>query len=295
MKILLTGVHGQVGGALLHTLKDHQVVGVDRSQLDLSRPEQIQACIEQVRPQLIIHPAAYTAVDQAESEPALAHTINAVAPRLIAEAAARIGAGLIHFSTDYVYDGQKARPYLETDATHPLSVYGRSKLAGEHAIQAVGLPHLILRTSWVFGAEGKNFLNTMLRLFSQREDLSVVDDQFGAPTSARSIAQATALLVERWAPLDTPATGIYHMVNHGETTWYGFAQEIYAQYLSLQTTRGWPALSLKQLLPINTADYPTPAVRPKNSRLSTLKLETQFGIQLSPWQLALAQALNSRG
>ncbi len=287
MKILLTGVNGQVGRALQKSLAAHTVIAVDRAKLDLSQPDQIQQCVRSIQPQLIIHPAAYTAVDQAETEPALAHAVNAIAPQCLAEEAARIGAGMVHFSTDYVYDGQKEGAYLESDAVHPLSQYGRTKLAGEQAVQAVGLPHLILRTSWVYSADGSNFLKTMLRLFATREVLNVVDDQYGAPTSSDTIATAVAQLVMRWHQQDADQSGIYHLVNQGATSWYGFANEIKQQYLQHRSSRQWPDLRLQQLNPIPSDAYPTPAKRPKNSTLSTEKLVQQFGIELIPWHQAL--------
>lgn len=296
MKILLTGVTGQVGRAIFTSLSTQamvEVIPLDRQQLDLTRPDQIQACIAAIKPQLIIHPAAYTAVDRAEAEPALVHAINAVATQTIAEAAARVGAGMIYFSTDYVFDGSQATPYRESDLTQPMNVYGASKRAGELAIAAVGLPHLILRTSWVYDASGHNFLTTMLKLFYTRDTVKVVNDQHGTPTAAHSIAQMVLHLLSQWQLHDHQQSGIYHCVNAGETTWFGFAQAIYRHALALQTTAGWPPLILEQLLPIASEAYPTAAKRPQYSTLSTEKLQRQFGLPMDDWQLALAQVFNS--
>lgn len=295
-KILLTGVNGQVGHALAAQLHQQpiaqvQLISCTRQQLDLSQPAQIRQVIRQVKPDLIINPAAYTAVDQAETAQELAFAINATAPQIIAEEAARLNAALIHFSTDYVYDGSKATAYLETDAVNPVSVYGASKLAGEQAIAAVGLPHLILRTSWVYGSYGKNFLKTIIRLAQSREQLRIVADQHGAPTANIAIAEAVAQLIERWHPRNAEETGIYHLVNRGETTWYGFASEIVAQYQALAQQQGWPALLLKELQAIPTAEYPTPARRPQNSRLVSDKLEQVFGVRLPGWDTSLAQVM----
>ena len=291
-KILLTGIHGQVGHALQRVLTDYQVVAVDRSQLDLSQPDQIKRVVREVKPDIIVNPAAYTAVDQAESEPALAHAINATAPGILAEEGARLGAALIHFSTDYVYDGTQTTAYIETDAVNPVSVYGQSKLAGEAAIRAAGLPHLILRTSWVYGSYGKNFLKTIVRLAGTRESLRIVADQYGAPTADVSIAAAVNQLLLQWQPEQAAQSGIYHLVNKGETSWHGFATEIVKAYQALANHKGWAPLMVKEMLPIATTEYPTPAQRPANSRLSTKKLHTQFGIQLPEWQAGLAQVMD---
>lgn len=295
-KILLTGVNGQVGHAIAAQLYQQPIaevalVSCTRQQLDLSQPEHIRQVIRQVKPDLIINPAAYTAVDQAESERELAYAINAIAPKIIAEEAARLNAALIHFSTDYVYDGSKVDAYLETDAVNPVSVYGASKLAGEQAIAAVGLPHLILRTSWVYGRHGKNFLKTILRLAQGREQLRIVADQHGAPTADTAIAEAVTQLIERWHPLNAEQTGIYHLVNGGETTWYGFASEIVTQYQARAQQQGWPSLMLKELQAISSAEYPTPARRPKNSRLVTDKLAQVFGLRLPDWEISLGQVM----
>lgn len=280
-RILLTGVNGQVGHALLSTLSNFTVIGLSRHELDLTHPEAIRQTIRQLKPDLIINPAAYTAVDQAETDSALAIAINTVAPKVIAEEASKIGAALIHFSTDYVYEGTKLSPYTEVDAVNPQSVYGRSKYDGEMAITAVGLPHLILRTSWVYGAYGHNFLKTILRLAAQRDQLHIVADQHGAPTSSMSIAIALAQLIAEW---DGKRSGIYHLTNTGSTTWYAFAREIVRQYIAMQLQ---PALKVTEIKAITTADYPTPASRPANSCLDNRQLAQDFGISLPSWQEGL--------
>lgn len=293
-KILLTGVNGQVGHALKHALLANKAfsdvfVALDRSQLDLSRADEIRRVVQAVQPDLIINPAAYTAVDKAETEPELAYAINATAPQILAEEAAKVGAKLIHFSTDYVYNGKKTSPYLEDDVTEPLSVYGKSKLAGEDAIRAVGLSHLIFRTSWVYGAYGKNFLKTILRLAGEREELRIVADQFGAPTSSHSIAEATLSVLARW---DGEVTGAYHLVNTGQTSWHGFTSAIVEEYSRLQAGKEWPLLKVKAIQAITTKDFPTPAARPANSCLNTSKLMQDFSVQLPDWRDALVEELN---
>ncbi len=292
-KILLTGVNGQVGHALKTKLVDYEVIALSREQLDLSKQHDIRRIVRDVKPSLIINPAAYTAVDKAESEPELAFAINATAAQILAEEAARQGACLIHFSTDYVYDGSKKAPYVETDEVNPVSVYGKSKLAGEEAIKQVGLPHLILRTSWVYGAYGKNFLKTILRLAVERDSLRIVSDQFGAPTSSESIANAVVKLVDIWEPTQENQSGVYHFSNSGDTSWHGFSCEIVNEYNRLAASKAWPALkaSVEGIVPISTADYPTPAARPANSRLNNTKLKQVFNIELPAWQQGLQQVM----
>lgn len=290
MKILVTGKHGQVGHALQHALfGKHEVVAVDREQMDLCDVHAIRSIIASVRPELIINPAAYTAVDKAESEPELAQAINADAPRVIAEEAAKIGAGLIHFSTDYVYEGNKPTIYIESDVVNPLSVYGKTKLAGERAIQAVGLPHLILRTSWVYGPHGKNFLKTILRLSAERDQLKIVADQWGAPTSSDAIAEGVRDLLNVWEMHDQSKSGVYHFTNTGSTSWFGFAKAILQSYESNTQAMGLPELKIRSeaVMPITTADYPTPAARPANSRLDNTKLIIAFGVALPDWGASL--------
>ncbi len=294
-KILLTGVNGQVGHALQKKLSTHQVFALNREQLDLSDKEAIRSVVQTIQPDLIINPAAYTAVDKAESEPDLAYAINATAPQILAEEAAKLGAALIHFSTDYVYDGSKIADYVETDSVNPLSVYGKSKLAGEEAIRATGIPHLILRTSWVYGAYGKNFLKTIIRLAAERDSLRIVADQFGAPTSSESIANAVVELLAAWQPQDNNQTGVYHFTNQGKTSWHGFSVEIVREYNRLAAMKSLAQLKapIEHIEAITTADYPTPAARPANSTLSNQKLKQVFDVALPSWEHGLQQALQA--
>lgn len=287
-KILVTGINGQVGHALQQAFAKHAVdiVALDRTQLDLTDVSAISRVVQNIQPDLIINPAAYTAVDKAESEPDLAYAINATAPQVLAEEAAKLNARLIHLSTDYVYAGNKQGIYQESDPTQPLSVYGKSKLAGEDAIRVTGVPHLIFRTSWVYGAYGKNFMKTILRLAAERDELRIVADQFGAPTSSNSIAQAVLAVIDTWQY----QTGTYHLVNFGETSWHGFAQAIVEAYAKLGIL---PPLktSAQHIHAITTQDYPTPAARPANSRLSCEKLKHDFGLTLPDWREALIREL----
>ena len=288
MKILLLGLHGQVSQALQHALQGAgELTVLGREQLDVAQPELIRQRVQNLRPELIINAAAHTAVDQAENEPELAFAINATAPGILAEAAAELGVPLIHYSTDYVFEGNHTAPYRESDATHPLSVYGRSKLAGEKAIQAVGGMHLILRTSWVYSQHGKNFLLTMQRLLQERESVSVVDDQIGAPTWAGTIAQATAQLITQWHSGNPGPWGVYHLTAQGETSWFGFASAIAAHLRSQGKT-------VATLDPIPSSAYPTPAPRPLNSRLDCSRLQQHWQVQLPTWQAALEQCLAHR-
>lgn len=295
-KILLTGINGQVGHAVQANMDAaYSLVALSRAELDLSNPEQIRQVVRAIKPDLIINPAAYTAVDKAESEPELANAINAIAPQILAEEAATLGAALIHISTDYVFDGTKKTAYLETDATNPTSVYGKSKLAGELAIQQVGLPHLILRTSWIYGAYGKNFLKTILRLAAERDSLRVVADQIGAPTSSASIADAVLQLLKIWQPAQENQTGIYHFTNAGSCSWHAFSCEIVNEYNRLACDKHWPSLKAQvaDIAAITTAEYPTPAARPANSCLDNSKLKTAFGIELPSWQQGLQQVMQT--
>ncbi len=294
-RILLTGINGQVGHALKSKLSQHEVIALSREQLDLTKTHDIKRIVREIKPDLIINPAAYTAVDKAESEPELAYAINAIAAQILAEEAARLNAALIHFSTDYVYDGSKTSAYTETDAVNPVSVYGKSKLAGEEAIRQVALPHLILRTSWVYGAYGKNFLKTILRLAAERDSLRIVGDQVGAPTSSASIANALVELVNHWQISDENQAGVYHFSNTGETSWHGFACEIVGEYNRLVATKNWPALkvSVDNIAAITTVDYPTPAARPANSKLANTKLKNTFNVELPSWQQGLQQVMQT--
>ena len=287
MKILITGRHGQVSRELQLALADQaDLLVLGQEQLNLAESAQIRAQVEALRPDLIINAAAHTAVDQAESEPELAFAINATAPGLLAEAAVQLGVPLIHYSTDYVFDGSKHAPYTEDDATAPLGVYGQSKLAGEQAIRATGAQHLILRTSWVYSLYGKNFLLTMQRLLQEREELRVVADQTGAPTWAGTIAQATAELVAHWRAGNPGPWGTYHLSGLGETSWFGFAEAI-AEQLRLQ---GKPCARLEA---IPSSAYPTPAQRPLNSRLDCSRLQQAWNIRLPDWHAALLECLAS--
>jgi dTDP-4-dehydrorhamnose reductase len=294
-KILLTGVNGQVGHAIQKKILNHQVFALNREQLDLSDKDVIRRVVQTIKPDLIINPAAYTAVDKAESETALASAINVIAPQILAEEASKLNAAMIHFSTDYVYDGSKLVDYVETDAVNPLSVYGKSKLAGEEAIRAVGLPHLVLRTSWVYGAYGKNFLKTIIRLASERDSLRIVADQFGAPTSSESIADAVIELLNSWQPQDDIQTGVYHFTNQGKVSWYGFSCEIVREYniLAAENNKAFLKVPLEKIEPITTADYPTPAARPANSTLNNQKLKQVFGVELPSWEQGLQQVIKS--
>lgn len=287
-KILLTGSRGQVGWELARSLSTlGEVVALDSSQLDLTDVAAIRRTVAEISPRIIVNPAAHTAVDKAEGESERAYALNATAPGVLAEEAEKLGALLVHYSTDYVFDGSGEQTRVETDVTGPLNIYGASKLAGEQAIQGNCRRHLIFRTSWVYGARGANFLLTMRRLMRERPELKIVADQIGAPTWCRSIADATAQVLaqvdSRFAGADKPSPwGVYHMTNGGETSWHGFAQAILDldAPANLETT---PA----RLLPIPSSDYPTPAKRPLNSRLNNDKLERVFGVRLPDWQQAL--------
>jgi dTDP-4-dehydrorhamnose reductase len=294
--ILLTGSTGQVGGELLRTLAPlGAVVAPTRAEMDLTDLDSIRKQIRVVRPRWIVNPAAYTAVDKAESEPELAFAINAEAVRAIGEEAHAIGAGVIHFSTDYVFRGAGDTPYVETDATDPISVYGASKLAGEELLAGTGAAHCIFRTSWVYAGRGKNFLLTILKAARERERLRVVADQHGAPTWSRDLAQMTARVIESvegWASgrqlqeTQSEWRGVYHAAGAGQTTWYGFA----AEAIRLERERK-PGAKLAEVDPITTAEYPTPAKRPANSRLNCKKLEAGFGWRMMDWRESLREVM----
>lgn len=292
MRILLTGRTGQVGYELERSLQGlGEIIALDQPEIDLADLDALRRVIRNVRPALIVNPAAYTAVDQAESQPELAMRINAEAPGVMAEEARKLGAAIVHYSTDYVFDGGKTGAYAEDDVASPLSVYGRTKLAGEQAVQASGAPHLIFRTSWVYGMRGKNFLLTVRRLAQERDELRIVNDQYGAPTWSRTVADATAyalaglrtgkgrlgidhdLLQER--------SGLYHLTAQGQTTWHGFAQTIIAY---------WSMERKPRVTPISTGDYPLPARRPANSVLSCERFTSTF-CRLPQWDSALRLCL----
>ena len=290
-KILLFGANGQVGSELRQKLAPlGDVIAKGRADADFTKPESLRVIVRELVPQIIVNAAAYTAVDKAETEPELAIAVNGAAPRVLAEEAIRLGSLLVHYSTDYVFDGTKAEPYVETDSPNPLNAYGRSKLAGDEAIQTVGEDYLIFRTSWVYGARGNNFFRTMLRL-ADRPELRIVDDQVGAPTSSECIAQATADAVQRILPMPRQERarlrGIYNLTCTGETSWFGFAKAIFSQHAKL------PGSSVPKLLPISTAQYGAPAPRPSNSRLSINKLQQTFGVRLPDWTEALSRVVES--
>lgn len=285
MKILISGQHGQVSRELQRCLGAvGELIVSGRDQMDLAHPDQIRQQVQRVRPDLIINAAAYTAVDLAESEPEAALAINGIAPGIFAEEALVLGIPLIHYSTDYVFDGSKPGPYTEEDAPNPLGVYGNSKLAGERAITQVQGQHLILRTSWVYSTHGRNFLLTMQRLLQEKPELRIVADQIGAPTWAGTIAASTLALIKRWQYGDAGAWGIYHLTAQGETSWFGFAQAIG----DALRERGAPCANL---LPIPSSDYPTPAERPLNSRLDCTRLEQEWGVSQPQWAAALQECL----
>lgn len=291
MKILLTGKNGQVGFELQRALAPlGEVVAVDVKECDLANPEAIRALVQSVKPDLIVNPAAYTAVDRAEQDATLATAINADAPRILGEEAAKLGAWVIHYSTDYVFDGTKQGAYSETDATNPQSVYGSSKRDGELGLLASCPRSLIFRTSWVVGMHGANFAKTMLRLAAERESLSIVSDQFGAPTSAALLADVTAQIVGRVRreSLDGFPFGLYHLVAGGETTWYDFARFVVSQAVAA----GKPLkLTEDNIKPIATADYPLPAKRPANSRLDTSLFRDTFNLELPDWTQGVSHVL----
>ena len=292
MNILLLGKGGQVGWELqrsLSVLGQVTALDFDSQELcgDFANPEGVRDTVRQLRPQVIVNAAAHTAVDKAESEPEFARLLNATTPGLVAEEAARLGAWLVHYSTDYVFDGSGTRPWVETDTPAPLSVYGATKLEGEQRIQQSGCQHLILRTSWVYAARGGNFAKTMLRLGQERERLTVIDDQWGAPTGGDLLADVTAHAIRhlQHRPQDG---GLYHCVAAGETTWHS-----YAKFVLEHASKAQQAIKIiaKEVAPVPTSAFPTPATRPHNSRLATAKLQTTFGLQLPHWQTGVARML----
>lgn len=286
LRIAVTGREGQVATALLRAKASDasiDVVTVGRPELDLAKHETIAPAIAAVRPDIVVNAAAYTTVDRAESEEDLAFAVNAYGAGAVAEAAADLGTPVIQISTDYVFDGTKDAPYVETDATGPLSVYGASKLAGEQAVAAANPRHVILRTSWVYSAGGANFLLSMLRLARQRPGLRIVDDQHGSPTHADDVAEGIVAVARKLA-VGEGASGIFHMTAAGETTWCGFARAIMEE----SAARGGPSVPVE---PITTADYPTPAKRPKNSRLDCTAIAESYGVRLPPWRESAARCL----
>jgi dTDP-4-dehydrorhamnose reductase len=264
-----------------------ELTALTRAELDFSDADALRAAIRSVRPEIVVNAAAYTAVDKAEQEREAARLVNAVAPGVIAEELQKTDGWLIHYSTDYVFDGSGSEPWRETDATGPLSVYGRTKLDGELAIAATGCRHVVLRTSWVYAAEGRNFLHTMLRLGRERDQLRVVDDQIGAPTSAEAITEATRAMIGQLADTGNDVSGIYHLTCSGETSWCGFARAIFEAFAAKQ--------KMPEVVPIPSEAYPTPAVRPRNSRLNCDKFAGRFGYRMPRWEAALAEVAGALG
>ena len=302
IKTLLFGKDGQVGWELQRSLAPlGELVALGPEDADFEETEGLRDCVRRHRPDVIVNAAAYTAVDKAESEPERARTINAIAPGVLAQEALHGNAWLVHYSTDYVFDGSKAAPYTEDDEPRPISVYGRTKLAGDRAIQAVDVPHLILRTSWVYGMRGKNFLLTILRLAKEREELAIVDDQVGAPTWCRAIAEATGDIVKRlgygqpgFVGACAKQRGIYNLSAAGQTSWHGFAAAILAQAAGAPPGQSDFALArVPALKPITTEQYPLPARRPRNSVLSSAKLQRAFGVAMPDWKISLAECMSS--
>lgn len=286
--ILITGKNGQVGWELQRALLPlGHIIALDRHTLDLTNNTAIQKTIQHIKPDVIVNAAAYTAVDKAEEEQKSAMQINGIAPGILAEEAKQQKALLIHYSTDYVFDGTKQTPYIESDEPKPINIYGTSKLAGEQAIQATNADHVILRTSWVYGSRGNNFLLTMLKLMKERENLSIIADQTGTPTWARLIAETTAhivkqSLVERQQKIFQ--SDLYHLTSSGHTTWHGFAEKI-REIAQQQTTRD--VLKIRNITPISTAEYPTPAKRPQNSCMTRAKLQQKYNLIMPSWDTAL--------
>ena len=290
MNILLLGKNGQVGWELQRSLALlGQVTALDFDSSehcgDFSQPDKVADTVRALRPQVIVNAAAHTGVDKAESEPDLAQLLNATTPGVLAQEAAKTGALLVHYSTDYVFDGSGSRPWTESDAPAPLSVYGRTKWEGEQLIEQSGAQHLILRTSWVYAARGGNFAKTMLRLAQERERLTVIDDQWGAPTGADLLADVAAHAIRHLQARPQDA-GLYHVAAGGETNW-----NLYAKHVLAQAQQAQPAIKIKaiEVAPVPTSDFPTAAVRPYNSRLDTRKLQTTFGLSLPPWQQGVAR------
>jgi len=281
MKILITGINGQVGHALMQNLTDHELIGLTRQNCDLTNLDQIRQVIDQHQPDLIINPAAYTKVDQAEDEPELAFIINRDAPRVMAEKAREYNIPLIHFSTDYVFNGEKKEAYVEDDLTQPLGVYGQSKCAGEEAVQEAGGLTYIFRTSWVYSTIGHNFFLTMKKLSQERDELKVVADQTGVPTSNTFIAEQIKTIIPE---LNNNNPGIYHLVPDGSCSWHEFAKQIISQANS--------KFNLEHLHAIQTHDFPTKTKRPKNSILNNAKIKQTFNLEVNHWQTELEKVIH---
>lgn len=294
-RILLLGKDGQIGAALLPRLMAlGETFAYGHATCDLSIPDQLRAVIRGVRPSLIVNAAAYTAVDKAESDEQTCHRINAVAPGILAEEAKAVGAWLIHYSTDYIFDGTKMAAYLEDDVPSPLNVYGRSKLEGDRAIADTIENYIILRVSWVYGAAGRNFARTILKLATERDELRIVADQFGAPTSAELIADVTREVIKRLTIGETESSvrGVYNLAPSGRTSWHGYALELLRE--AKKQGRSF-RLSEHDIIPVTTDQYPTPAARPKNSVLDTQKIRKVFGVELPAWQASLEQFISQLG
>jgi len=301
LRLLITGANGQVGWHLQRILAPlGEVLAIDVEEVDLTDLSAVTRTVREFAPDIVANAAAYTAVDKAESEPDLARAINVAAPARIAEECAHNGSLMIHYSTDYVYDGSKSSPYEERDATGPLSVYGQTKLEGDQAIVASGCAHIILRTTWVYDIRGKNFLRTVLRLAREKEELRMVGDQYGAPTWARGLAESTGIILarslERCSVTGAWKSGLFHLTAAGQTSWAGFAQAILEDY---ETLLDWPAetgefggpLKAKRVVAITTEQYQTPARRPRNSVLSNAQVQAAFGVTLPDWRAQLRLAL----
>jgi dTDP-4-dehydrorhamnose reductase len=286
--ILLTGATGQIGADLVVALAPlGRVVAPARAQFDLADPPSLRAAIRDLQPDVVVNAAAYTAVDLAESDVQRCMTTNAEAPGVLAEEAARLGAMMVHYSTDYVFDGSNGVPYHEDDEPSPLNIYGRSKLAGERRVAAAGGRHLILRTSWVYGAHGRNFLRTIQRLVRERDEVRVVCDQTGSPTWSKTIAETTAMLVARWRDEDTSTSGVYHLTAAGSTTWYEFANAI------LEDDPAWRGMPHGHIVPIASNDYPSVARRPGYSVLDNTKIGQRFGVAIPDWRVELRSMLGA--
>lgn len=290
MKIAIIGRSGQIASELQQLLPDlAQVFAVGRPEIDLASPASVRRAIRELRPDILVNAAAYTAVDQAEAEPDLAMAINGEAPALMAEESKRLGALFVHYSTDYVYDGSKDSPYNENDGVNPLNVYGASKLAGDRGIEAISGAYLIFRTSWIYGPRGRNFLLTIMKLLTERDELRVVDDQRGAPTSSRDVAEATKTIISQYIKENRGVDGlgdrrgIYNMTTQGSVSWHGFAAAIVEGMRRADRTGN----SLARIVPINSGERPAAAARPKNSRLSNEKIYRTFGVRLRDWRISL--------
>ena len=291
MKILLFGKNGQVGWELNRSLQPlGEVIALGRDDADFSNSESLRQILQDVSPDVIVNAVAYTAVDKAEEEEGLAAKVNSIAPGVLAEEAKKLNALLVHYSTDYVFDGAKEEPYIETDNAKPINAYGRTKLAGEQAIQSSGCAYLIFRTSWVYASRGHNFLLTMLKLAQERVELSIVNDQIGSPTSARLIADTTVLCVQQAIKeklVGIFSSDLYHLTTSGHTSWHGFTKEI----VKLASNSLELPLTIKELKAIPTSDYPTPATRPMNSQLALTKLESVFSLKMPGWKGVLHQCM----